>query len=111
MKKKQPVVTVGVINPPFLASLELNEVTKKFRKFKAEKIADYENRVNQMSVADLAMHCAELGMHPNDNRRLTVASLITAFKETEKMVRRYSGNIKSAAPVPQFANSDFLDKY
>lgn len=109
--KKKPTVTVGVVNPPFLASLELNEVNKKFRKFKAEQFAEYETRVNQMSVADLAMHCAELGMQPNDNRRLTVASLLATFKETEKMVRRYSGNIKAAPPVPQFANSDFLDKY
>lgn len=105
--KKHPTVTAGAINAPFLASLELREVTKKFRKFKAETLAEYESRLNHMSLADLAMHCAELAINPNDSRRLTVASLITTFKETEKMVKRYSNNIKPMViPAPYYAETE-----
>lgn len=113
MKKKTPQVSVGMVNGPIFASLEAMEATKKFNKFKAASFAEYETKVRQMSQADLFTHCQAVGIRANEERRQTIASLLSLFKESERLVKRYTGDQKKVTPMPApaYANSDFLDKH
>lgn len=89
MKKK---VTVGMIDPPKLKTLEEIEARRAFARFQAETIAEYEGYLRTLDDADIRSHASVVGVRPSNERRKLELTLLSYFKNAKAELSRYDNS-------------------
>ena len=109
----KPKVTVGMVNPPRMQSLEESEARRKFTKFGAQTLEEYETKVRQMTTSDIYDHSQKVGIRPSSERKQSVANLISSFKQSLSLMKRYDTSVKTQKVMPQpvYMQNDFLDNH
>ena len=98
MKTKKPQVSVGMLDAPRFKSIEEVEANKKFNRFHAENIGEYESSLQTLTETDLRSHAVDVGVKPSSERHNVVRALLSAFKEAKAIQKRYQSPEENYLP-------------